>query len=184
MKVDDIFFDLPIIETDRTILRKINEQDENDMFTYCSDEEVSRYTTWYKHETINDTRVFLNRILEEYRNQQIAPWGIQDKASGKLIGTCGFVYWNTAHSRAELAYALSKQFWNQGYMTEIAKKIIEFGFEKMELIRIEARCLLDNAGSARVMEKSGMQFEGIMRKQIFAKGIQQDLLMYSIIKEK
>jgi [ribosomal protein S5]-alanine N-acetyltransferase len=182
VKVEDIFSDLPILNTDRTILRMINERDENDMFSYCSDEEVSKYTTWYKHNTIEDTRVFINKILEEYRNQQVAPWGIEDKASGKLIGTCGFVYWNINHSRAELAYALSKEFWNRGYMTEIVKRIFEFGFSKMELIRIEARCLMENLGSARVMEKSGMQYEGILRKQIFAKGSQQDVKIYSIIK--
>jgi ribosomal-protein-alanine N-acetyltransferase len=167
VKLEDIYSNLPILETKRTILRKMNEEDEDDMFRYCSDEEVSRYTTWYKHNTIVDTRIFINKILEEYRNNQVAPWGIQDKATGKLIGTCGFVYWNITHSRAELAYALSREFWNQGYMTEI---------------RIEARCLLDNLGSARVMEKSGMQLEGTMRKQMFAKGIHQDLKMYSIIK--
>jgi ribosomal-protein-alanine N-acetyltransferase len=182
VKLEDIYSNLPILETKRTILRKMNEEDEDDMFRYCSDEEVSRYTTWYKHNTIVDTRIFINKILEEYRNNQVAPWGIQDKATGKLIGTCGFVYWNITHSRAELAYALSREFWNQGYMTEIVKRLIDFGFSEMGLIRIEARCLLDNLGSARVMEKSGMQLEGTMRKQMFAKGIHQDLKMYSIIK--
>jgi ribosomal-protein-alanine N-acetyltransferase len=182
MKPEDIFSDVPVLETERTVLRKVREQDENDMFYYCSDEEVSRYTTWYKHNTIEDTRLFINKILEEYKNQQVAPWGVEDKTTGKFIGTCGFVYWNTNHSRAELAYALSKEYWNQGYMTEIVRKIVEFGFSKMELVRIEARCLLDNMGSARVMKKSGMTFEGILRKQIFAKGSYQDVKMYSIIK--
>ena len=54
----------------------------------------------------------------------------------------------------------------------------------MDLVRIQARCLIENIGSARVMEKSGMTFEGILRKAIFIKEQHQDLKMYSIIKEE
>jgi len=182
MKLEDIFSDLPVLETEKTILRKIHNQDENDIFDYCSDEEVSRYTTWYKHNIVADTRLFIDKVLEEYNLHQVAPWGIEDKLSGKCIGTCGFVYWNIDHSRAELGYALSREYWNQGYMSEVVKRIIEFGFSNMELIRIEARCHPNNIGSARVMEKSGMEFEGILRKHLFAKGNHQDVKMYSIIK--
>lgn len=182
MKTEDIFGDLPILETERTILRKITREDENDMFEYCSDEEVAKYTTWYEHKEIEDTRVFIHMVLDQYHHQQVAPWGIEDKLSGKLIGTCGFVYWNTNHSRAELGYALSRTYWGKGYMSEVVKKMIEFGFTKMELVRIEARCHLENIGSWRVMEKAGMQFEGILRKHLFAKGVHEDVKMYSIIK--
>ena len=149
MKVEDIFSELPVLETERTILRKVAKQDEEDMFAYCSDVEVSKDTTWYKHQTREDTRLFMNHILEEYSNQQIAPWGIEDKATGRFIGTCGLAGWNIKHSKAEIAYALSKPYWNQGYMTEIVKRLIAFGFSEMGLIRVEARCLLDNIGSAR-----------------------------------
>jgi ribosomal-protein-alanine N-acetyltransferase len=182
MKAEDIFCDLPVLETERTILRKIKKQDEEDMYSYCSDEEVSRHTTWYKHNTLEDTRMFLNMVLEDYKNQKVAPWGIEERSSGKFIGTCGFVYWDTHHSRAELGYALSRKFWNQGYMSEAIRRIIDFGFTKMDLVRIEARCHPDNIGSARVMEKSDMQFEGILKKHLFTKGSHQDVKMYSIIK--
>lgn len=67
-------------------------------------------------------------------------------------------------------------------MTEIVKRMIQFGFEKMGLVRIEARCHPENIASARVMEKAGMQFEGILRKHLFARGVHQDVKMYSIIK--
>jgi len=68
-------------------------------------------------------------------------------------------------------------------MTEVVKRIVEFGFEKMNLIRIEACCLLCNIGSAKVMEKVGMRYEGTLRKTLFVKGSHIDLVMYSIIKE-
>ncbi|MVO99536.1 GNAT family N-acetyltransferase [Paenibacillus lutrae] len=182
MKAEDVFKDLPVLETDRTILRKLRLEDAQDIFEYCSDDEVSQYTTWFSHLTLEDTAGFIERVLNAYHNGEAASWGIEHKQTGKLIGTCGFVHWNIAHSKAELGYALSGKFWNQGFMSEVTRRIIQFGFEKMALVRIEARCHLENRGSARVMEKSGMEFEGILRKHIFTKGEYQDVNMYSIIR--
>jgi ribosomal-protein-alanine N-acetyltransferase len=182
MNKEDVFKDIPSLETERTLLRKLKIEDLNDKFNYCSDQEVSKYTTWQSHQTLEDTRKFIEFVLKAYQNQEVAPWGIEDKRTNRLIGTCGFVYWNITHSRAELGYALSREYWNQGYMSEVARKIIDFGFNEMNLVRIEARCHLQNIGSARVMEKAGMEFEGILRKQIFTKGEFQDVKIYSIIK--
>lgn len=78
---------------------------------------------------------------------------------------------------------MAKDFWNQGIMTEVINRIIEFGFKELKLIRIEARCHPENIGSAKVMEKSGMKFEGILRKHIWAKDDYQDVKIYSIIKD-
>lgn len=182
MKIEDIFSDLPQLETQRTLLRKVRKEDEADMFDYCSDEEAARHTTWERHRTIDDTRQFIHYIMDSYENQRLSTWGIEDKATGKFIGTCDFINWNTRHARAEIGYALSKMFWGKGYMTEIVKKLIEFGFSKMELARVEAYCLPENIGSARVMEKAGMSFEGILRKRIFVKGKHRDLKLYAIVK--
>ena len=69
-------------------------------------------------------------------------------------------------------------------MTEAAKEVIAFGFNQIDVTRIQARCFVDNKGSARVMEKTGMSFEGTMRKMMVAKGKHQDVQMYSILKEE
>lgn len=68
-------------------------------------------------------------------------------------------------------------------MTEVAKRIIQFGFDEVGLERIQARCLVKNTGSAKVMEKAGMQFEGVLRKYMRVKNELQDLKMYAIVKE-
>ncbi|WP_054957307.1 GNAT family N-acetyltransferase [Paenibacillus dakarensis] len=181
MQIDDIFSDLLTLETERTILRKLRREDEQDIFLYGSDDDVSMYTAWPTHKTIEDTRTYLSKVLNKYNNKAVAPWGIEDKNTGRLIGTAGFMAWNLSHSKAEIGYALSRDYWNQGYMTEVIKKIISFGFNTMKLIRIEANCLPLNLGSARVMEKVGMTYEGTLRKSIFVKGTYEDLKLYSII---
>ncbi|VTR42005.1 N-acetyltransferase GCN5 [Actinobacillus pleuropneumoniae] len=181
MRIEDIFSDLPTLETGRTILRKLRSEDEQDIFRYGSDDEVSRYTSWPTHQTMEDTRHYLNKVLQKYDQHAVAPWGIVDKETGRVIGTSGFMAWNVHHDIAELGYALSKDYWNRGYMTEVIRTIISYGFDRMKLVRIEASCLPSNLGSARVMEKAGMTFEGIIRQSIFVKGKHEDLKLYSIV---
>ncbi|OAB43726.1 GNAT family N-acetyltransferase [Paenibacillus glacialis] len=183
MKVEDIFKDLPVLETSRTILRKIEKNDVQDIYSYCNDKEVSNYTTWDAHKKLEDTEGFVNFVIDRYSKSQLSPWGIQDKNTEKIIGTCDFVNWNIDNYRAEIGYALSREYWGQGYMTECVKRLIEFGFKNMDLVRIEARCVLMNIGSSRVMEKSGMELEGTLRKHILIKGKFEDVKIYSIIKE-
>lgn len=183
MQISDIFGKFPTLETDRTILRKVTPDDVEDMFRYCSDEEVSRYTTWYPHRTTEDTRAFIEHLQIKYDCGDVAPWGIEDKATSTFIGTCGYVNWNVPHAKAELGYALSRDYWGKGIMTEAAGRIIEFGFREMRLVRIEARCLVPNIGSAKVMEKLGMSYEGTMRKVVLNKGAYEDLKLYAIVRD-
>jgi ribosomal-protein-alanine N-acetyltransferase len=88
------------------------------------------------------------------------------------------------HSRAEIGYALSRRYWGEGYMSEAVNAVIEFGFREMLLNRIMARCEVNNIASARVMEKVGMQLEGILRQHLFVKGRYWDLKIYSILREE
>ena len=91
---------------------------------------------------------------------------------------------NQNHKIAEIGYVISKDYWGKGLTTEVAKELVKFGFEEMDLVRVQARCDVENIASARVMEKAGMTFEGIIRKGIFVKGEHRDLKMYSILKEE
>ena len=106
-------------------------------------------------------------------------WGIIAKDGNRLIGTCG-LYTTPIHRRAELGYALARDYWGQGLMTEAAKAAIAFGFHVMQLIRIQALCDVENIGSARVLEKSGMQFEGTLHNYLFTKNRPWNLKMYAI----
>lgn len=92
--------------------------------------------------------------------------------------------WEPEHNRAEIGYVISTKNWGKGYGTEVANAVISFGFEQMELERIQARCFIDNIASQRVMEKVGMTYEGTLRKAMFVKGKFQDIKIYSILREE
>ncbi|TCZ79900.1 N-acetyltransferase [Paenibacillus albiflavus] len=171
------------LETGRMIIRKINQGDLHDMFDYCSDSRMTQYVTWQTHTNLEETLSFIQLVENLYLNGEVAPLGIEDKQTGKLIGTCGFVNWNMNHARAEVGYAIASPYWGRGYMTEAVQALIQFGFDR-QLVRIEARCHPDNIGSSRVMEKCGMTYEGILHKHLFAKGKYEDVKMYAVINEE
>ncbi len=184
IKMETVFGDLPTLETDRLLLRKIELEDKEDIYAYTSNEEVSKYVTWDTHKSLADTSGFIEFVLAQYRVKKIAPWGIEYKENGKLIGTIDFVMWQPNYHVAEIGYCLSQDYWGMGIVTEAANEVIKYGFTHMDLVRIQARCMAENIGSARVMEKIGMSFEGVMRKAMYTKGFQRDIKMYSILDEE
>ncbi|MDZ5471392.1 GNAT family protein [Bacillus sp. 31A1R] len=184
MEIKDIYENLPTLETERLILRKITLEDVEDMFSYGSNEEVSKYVTWNTHQTLADSKGFIEFILNQYEQGKVAPWGIEYKENGQFIGTIDFVWWQPQQKTAEIGYVIHQDYWGKGITTEAAKALIQLGFEKMDLARIQARCFVENIGSERVMEKAGMSYEGTLRKGMFIKGKHQDLKMYAIIDEE
>jgi ribosomal-protein-alanine N-acetyltransferase len=159
-------------------------KDIDDMYEYCSQDKVSQYVSWNTHTTKEDTREFLDNILKQYQEKTALYWGIEWRENQKLIGTINFVMWNKKHHKAEIGYILSPEYWGEGVMTEALNAVIRFGFEQMDLVRIEARCIDENIGSERVMIKNGMSFEGIQRNSMLTKGKYRNIKWYSILREE
>jgi [ribosomal protein S5]-alanine N-acetyltransferase len=114
MKIEDIYNDLPTLETERLILRKITLNDVQDVFNYASEPDVSRFVPWEAHQSIEDSYNFINYILKQYEEGKLAPWAIELKQNKKVIGTIDFVAWFPHHFRAEIGFILSKEYWGMG----------------------------------------------------------------------
>jgi [ribosomal protein S5]-alanine N-acetyltransferase len=174
--------DLPEIETERLLLRRMRLDDAEAMFAYASDPEVTRYIPWDTHRSIEDSESFLTFAIEGYERGDFGGWGVVLKDSGVFIGTCGLdAGYAPEHARAELGYVLSREHWGKGLMPEAVRAVIRFGFGRIGLNRIEARCIAENTASARVMEKAGMTYEGTLREREFIKGAYRDMKLYSIL---
>lgn len=182
-EVREVLKDLPTLETERLILRKMVLNDAEAVFDYASNSEVSRYTLWETHRSIEDSRAFLEFATQKYENGGEPDWGIVYRGNGCLVGACGLVNWEAEHARAEVGFVLSREYWGRGLMSEAVRAILRFGFERMNLNRIEARCIAENAASARVMEKAGMVYEGTLRQREYIKGAYRDIKLYAILKK-
>lgn len=174
---------LPILQTQRLILRKIMPEDAADVFEYGSDPLVTRFVTWSTHQSIDDSKNFIDFILEQYWNGYPSSWGIILKEKAKLIGTLGIVAYEPVHARIEIGYVINRNYWGEGMTTEAVKAFIEYCFTDLGVNRVEAKCFPENIASARVMEKSGLTYEGLLRQYALVKGVYQDLKTYAILRE-
>ena len=181
--LNKLFISLPQLETERLILRKVLYSDQQDIYEYARNPAVAKHVLWQPHQSEFDTIQFLNLVYEAYNHNKAAPWAIELKESHKVIGTVGFVNWNRVNNEAEIGFALSELYWNRGIVTEAVKKIVSFGFQKMELTKIISRCKEQNIGSFRVLEKCGFSFNGISKNNMFIKGKLEDMRLYSYLAE-
>ena len=184
MEIGDVFGDLPTVETDRLVLRKLALSDAEDLYGFTSVPEVSEYLTWECHKSIETTIKFLESVLDKYSNKEVSQWGIELKDTHKLIGISGFIGWCPEHSKAEIAYVLSNKYWNRGLMTEALEAVVDFGFEVMDLNRLEAKVEVGNISSEKVLQKLGMVHEGTLRKFTYVKGEFKDYELYAILRDE
>ncbi|MBN1823259.1 MAG: GNAT family N-acetyltransferase [Endomicrobiales bacterium] len=175
MKTNKLRF--PVLRTKRLVLKKIRRSDAADMFEYASNPAVSRFTLWRPHRGISETKRYIGHVINNYRRGVPENWGIYRRS--KLIGTCGFFEMDLENERAEVNYALSADYSGMGLMTEAVKKVMRYGFESLKLRRIQAKCMVQNRASEKVMKKAGMKYEGTLKSFLRVKGKFRDMKLYA-----
>ncbi|TMW71872.1 GNAT family N-acetyltransferase [Alteribacter natronophilus] len=185
MNRKQVFFsNLPVLETARLRLRPFQLEDAPDLFSYASSALVSRFLPWEAHRTLSDSEEFVSFILKQYEEGRPAPWAVELKETGNVIGTIDFVAWFPEHRRAELGFVLSEEYWGRGLIAEAARRVIAYGFDYLDLVKIKAPAITENVQSRRVLEKLGFKLEGILKQEYIIKGKSRDMAVYSLIKEQ
>ena len=176
------FASLPVLETDRLIIRPLRRHDAKDIYSYASDPDVARYVLWEPHKSVAETRNYIRCIRALYRRGLPASWAVTLRESGRVIGTIGFMWYSDVNSAAEVGYSFSKSFWNMGYATEALRAVTDSVFVSLPINRLEAQHDVRNPASGRVMEKCGMRMEGILRQRIRNKGEYVDVALWSLLR--
>ncbi len=174
----------PRLKTKRLTLRKVEPEDIDSIFKYASDIEIDRYVGWDYHKSIDDTKEFVDSILTKYQKDEPSDWGIIDNQAKCMIGTIGLFNYNKIHGFIEIGYALSREYWNKGIMTEALNIVNRYCYDELNVNRIEANCFIENIGSKKVLEKCGFRSEGILREKFYAKGKYNDVEIFSKIRNE
>lgn len=172
------------IETERLILRRFKLSDAQNMFdNYAGKEKVTEYLCWSHHSSIEDTKSYLaDVVLPDYEHDNTYRWAIVWKESNEVIGAIDVCYSNERKRCAELGWVLDDEYWGKGIMPEAAASVVAHLFS-VGYERIQATHHVENKKSGRVMEKIGMKFEGILKKQsMFKNNILVDCCMWAIVK--
>ena len=145
------------LETDRLILRPFEMSDADEMFNgWASNPEVTKYLTWDTHKSIDETRYVLEMWIKEYEDPKRLNFAIVLKGEGRLIGGIDVVRYEDG--MPVIGYNLSRTFWNNGYMTEACRCLLNYLFTHgYSAVRIDA--IFENIGSNRVIRKCGGVFQ-------------------------
>jgi ribosomal-protein-alanine N-acetyltransferase len=174
-----------LVQTSRLMLRDFQEADWVEVHEYGSDPQVARFMNWGPN-TEEETHRFIQKSIgyqkEKPRIHCSLAVVVQDP--NRLIGGCGVYVSNIESREGLIGYCLNRHFWGQGYATETARVLLEFGFNKLNLHRIFSTCDPANTASAHVLEKIGMHYEGHFRENVYCKGAWHDELFYAILEKE
>lgn len=153
---------LPTLYTERLIIRPLSVLDADDMYEYAKTPYVGPMAGWPPHVSLSDTIAVIKSMITIKSPQEMGNWAIVLKSNNKMIGTIE-LYNYYPHFKAELGYSINPAYWGNGFATEAAEEVLAYGFEFLDLKRIEAGTFLNNFQSQRVCEKLGFIKEGVAR---------------------
>ncbi|MCO7319823.1 GNAT family N-acetyltransferase [Riemerella anatipestifer] len=173
----------PKIETERLILNQPLLNDIKNIVDILNDETYSKNTINIPFPyTIKSAKFWVELAKQGFENKTQYIFAIRTKENSKIIGGIDLGI-ELRFNKAELGYWLDNKYWNHGYMTEAVKAVINFGFEKLKLKRIYATHFDFNPASGKVMQKCGMEKEGVLKCHTCKNGEYQNHILYSVINE-
>jgi [ribosomal protein S5]-alanine N-acetyltransferase len=175
--------DFPQLETDRLLLREIVAEDAPDLFAIHGNAEAMR---WFGADPVTSLQQAHN-LVEVFAGWRHLPnpgtrWGIQQKADNRFVGSCGLFKWNRSWKSCVTGYELAPFAQGTGLMFEALSAILDWGFETMQLNRVEAQVHPQNIASIRLLQKLGFKQEGHMREAGFWCGEHHDLQLFALLR--
>ncbi|MBI2559124.1 GNAT family N-acetyltransferase [Candidatus Woesearchaeota archaeon] len=172
---------MAVIKSKKFVIRPYKKGDEILLQRNINDKAVCKYTLRIPYPyTIKEAKDWISRCIKSKNGKNKKEIHFAIDVNGEVIGGMGFI--KIEKHKAEIGYWLGKKYWNRGIMTEAVKLMVNFGFKKLKLVRIYAQIFSKNRRSARVLEKNGFRFEGLLRKEIYKNNKLSDAILYAKIK--
>lgn len=145
------------IWTEHLVLRRYRPDDAAQLYQYLgTDPEMYKYSGWNSYATPEMTRDTVQHFIESYDNEHSYSWVIDANGDDVVAGTIGA--YDFDDDQIEVGFSICRGWQGRGFATEALKEVLKYLTENEGISRVTAWCAADNAGSRRVLEKSGMQF--------------------------
>ncbi|MBN2464288.1 GNAT family N-acetyltransferase [candidate division WOR-3 bacterium] len=175
---------LPILETERLMLRPYLATDAGRVQQMCNDWDIASTTLALPHPYPDGAaEKWISTHADSFQQGKEVTLAITLKPGGQVVGSVALSV-NKNHKRGELGYMVAKEYWNRGYCTEAARAMLHYGFSALRLNRIQAMHFPRNPASGRVMQKLGMTREGLLRQYVSGRDRLEDVAFYSILRSE
>jgi len=172
---------MPTLRTPRLVLRPFRPDDAPAVQRLAGERDVAASTLTVPHPYPDGAAgEWIATHVTAWAEQRVLTLAVTTSGDDALVGAVGLAL-AMADRRAELGYWIGIPWWNLGYATEASRAMIDFGFTSLGLHRIMARHMARNPASGRVMQKLGMQREGVLREHILKWGVFEDLVVYALL---
>jgi RimJ/RimL family protein N-acetyltransferase len=171
------------LKTSRLELKEVSLSDAINIHALHSLKEIDRYNTLGLPENIEQTNSLVSEWVESQNEIQRKRYIFCVEFENKFIGLAGINIGKPGYASAEIWYKIHPQYWSQGFATELVNGVLQFLFDDLKLHRVEAGCATNNLASIRVLEKAGLQKEGLKRKILPIRGEWVDNYMYAILEQ-
>lgn len=175
--------EFPVLEAGGFVLRRIEQDDASNWYAYLTDPAVTEFTSGDV-----EGREEMNQAVLEFQAQFEAKerirWAIARNDDNRMVGDCGYNRLDGRNRSGVIGYQLSPEHWGRGIMTRAVTEIVRYGFEALDLNRIEATVRPGNGRSIRVLQKLGFQQEGLLRDYRFSRGASFDCFIFSLLRRE
>lgn len=171
------------IGTDRLVLRHLRMADAADMFEYASDPDVCQYLSWGPYTSIEQASSWIDAKLSKANPTDVL-FGVEERASGKLIGVVRAYNIDSPADSAEVSYILNPAYQGKGYMTEAVRSVVSLCFDTLGLSSVVAYCVEENTSSSGLMQRIGMHRDLSYSEPLVIKGLEYKSIRYRINKEQ
>jgi len=171
------------LETPRLRLRPPRAADASAIFArWAQDPDVTRYLTWRPHTSLAMTEHVIANLRRAWSERGERTWIITLRDDDRPLGTLAV---RPDRHLASLGYALARMAWGHGYMTEAVSHVVRRVLDEPSVYRVWAVCDIDNVASQRVLEKAGLQHEGVLRRYVVHPNISpepRDARLYAAVR--
>lgn len=170
------------VETERLVLRRFKYSDNEAMLrNWIADEKIQSMYSEPTYTTTEAVNELLKKYIDSYENSDYYRWAIILKDSDECIGQIAYFLVDTNNNFAEIEYCIGSDFQCKGLATEATKAVIEYGFSKINLHKVQICTKTINIPSQKVVEKCGFHYEGTLRDYFYMNGEYVGRLYYSIL---
>ena len=173
------------IETERLILRRFEYTDDDAMLKYwVADEKIQSLYSEPVYSTKEAVKELLDKYIGSYKKNDYYRWAVIEKKSGECIGQIAYFLVDSKNHFAEIEYCIGSDFQCRGFATEATKAVIAYGFDKINLHKVQICTKTINKPSKRVIEKCGFTYEGTLRDYFYMNGEYVGRLYFSMLKSE